>query len=258
MCGIFGIFNYKGASNITYLGLHALQHRGQESAGIVTTDGYAMQAHREMGLVSDIFNANVLANLRGYGAVGHVRYSTAGSSNLGNAQPLMFEYSKGFIAIAHNGNLMNAMLIKDELQNYGSIFQSTTDTEVIIHLIALSHENATLERLISALRRVEGLILPPCSDRQRGSSQQGTPMAFGLLCSEDFEIPMLFRARPVPLILSKHHISAKSNRGRFSTLPAKGSNRITPSSRRNHGTAYSNMFISPGRTVMSLAGLCIP
>ncbi len=156
MCGVFGIFNHKDASNITYLGLHALQHRGQESAGIVSTDGGAMHAHREMGLVSDIFDKQVLSGLKGYGAVGHVRYSTAGSSNLGNAQPLMFEYSKGFIAIAHNGNLMNAMLIKDELQHYGSIFQSTTDTEVIIHLIALSHEHVTLERLISALRRVEG------------------------------------------------------------------------------------------------------
>jgi amidophosphoribosyltransferase len=156
MCGIFGIFGYKDASNITYLGLHALQHRGQESAGIVSTDGYEMHAHREMGLVSEIFNSDVIHKLQGYGAIGHVRYSTAGSSKLGNAQPLMFEYSRGDIGIAHNGNLTNALIIKEELQNYGSIFQSSTDTEVIIHLIALSHENTTLDRLISALRRIEG------------------------------------------------------------------------------------------------------
>jgi amidophosphoribosyltransferase len=156
MCGIFGIFNHKHASNIAYLGLHALQHRGQESAGIASTDGYGMQSHREMGLVSDIFNEEVLKRLKGHSAIGHVRYSTAGSSNLGNAQPLVVEYSKGNIAIAHNGNLTNAKVIKDELENYGSIFQSSTDTETIIHLIALSHENATLDRLISALRRVEG------------------------------------------------------------------------------------------------------
>ncbi|MCX5798213.1 MAG: amidophosphoribosyltransferase [Proteobacteria bacterium] len=156
MCGIFGIFNHKHASNITYLGLHALQHRGQESAGIASTDGYGMQSHREMGLVSDIFNEEVLKRLKGHSAIGHVRYSTAGSSNLGNAQPLVVEYSKGNIAIAHNGNLTNAKVIKDELENYGSIFQSSTDTEAIIHLIALSHENTTLDRLISALRRVEG------------------------------------------------------------------------------------------------------
>ena len=156
MCGIFGIFGYKDAPNITYLGLHALQHRGQESAGIVSTNGYGMQAHREMGLVSEIFDADTLQKLQGFGSIGHVRYSTAGSSKLGNAQPLMFEYSKGNIAIAHNGNLTNALIIKEELENYGSIFQSATDTEVIIHLIALSHENTTLDRLISALKRIEG------------------------------------------------------------------------------------------------------
>jgi amidophosphoribosyltransferase len=109
-----------------------------------------------MGLVSDIFDADVLQKLKGNAAVGHVRYSTAGSSNIGNAQPLSVEYSQGYLAIAHNGNLTNARIIKDELQNYGSIFQSTTDTEVIIHLIALSHENSTLERLTSALKRIEG------------------------------------------------------------------------------------------------------
>ena len=156
MCGIFGIFNHKDAANIVYLGLHALQHRGQESAGIVSAAGSAMTAHKEMGLVSDIFNEEVLHKIQGHSAIGHVRYSTAGSSNLGNAQPLMVEYSKGFLAIAHNGNLTNSKVIKDELENYGSIFQSTTDTEVIIHLIALSHENTTLDRLISALRRIEG------------------------------------------------------------------------------------------------------
>ncbi|HNT68330.1 MAG TPA: amidophosphoribosyltransferase [Syntrophorhabdaceae bacterium] len=156
MCGIFGIFNHKDAANLTYLGLHALQHRGQESAGISSTDGYTVTTHREMGLVSDIFDADVLQKLKGNAAVGHVRYSTAGSSNIGNAQPLSVEYSQGYLAIAHNGNLTNARIIKDELQNYGSIFQSTTDTEVIIHLIALSHENSTLERLTSALKRIEG------------------------------------------------------------------------------------------------------
>jgi amidophosphoribosyltransferase len=156
MCGIFGIFNHNDAANIVYLGLHALQHRGQESAGIASSNGSAIVAHREMGHVSDIFNNEVLARIKGHSAIGHVRYSTAGSSNPGNAQPLFVEYSKGFIAMAHNGNLTNAKVIKDELEHYGSIFQSTTDTEVIIHLMALSHEDSTLDRLISALRRVEG------------------------------------------------------------------------------------------------------
>ena len=156
MCGIFGIFNHKDASNLAYLGLHALQHRGQESAGISCSDGETIRTHREMGLVSDIFNAQVLSGLPGRSAIGHVRYSTSGSSDLGSAQPLMVEYARGHLAMAHNGNLTNARIIKEELQNYGSIFQSSSDTEVIIHLIALAHEDTTVERLISALRRVEG------------------------------------------------------------------------------------------------------
>ncbi len=156
MCGIFGIFNHREASNLTYLGLHALQHRGQESAGITSTDGYTMYSHRDMGLVSDIFNEQVLQQVRGHAAIGHVRYGTAGSSDIKNAQPFSVEYSKGALAIAHNGNLTNARIIREELENYGSIFQSTIDTEVIAHLIALSHENATLDRLISAIRRIEG------------------------------------------------------------------------------------------------------
>jgi amidophosphoribosyltransferase len=156
MCGIFGVFNHKDAANIVYLGLHALQHRGQESAGIVSTNGSSMTTHKEMGLVSDIFDENVLKKIHGNSAIGHVRYSTAGTSNLGSAQPLAVEYSKGFLSVAHNGNLTNARMIKEELENYGSIFQSTTDTETVIHLIALSHEYTTVERLISALRRVEG------------------------------------------------------------------------------------------------------
>ncbi len=156
MCGIFGIFGHPEASNMTYLGLHALQHRGQESAGIVSTDGSSMYMRREMGLVSDIFNEETLREIPGHAAIGHVRYSTAGSSTIKNAQPFAVEYSKGSLAIAHNGNLTNAKIIRDELQNYGSIFQSTIDTEVIVHLIALSHENLTVDRLISGLRRVEG------------------------------------------------------------------------------------------------------
>jgi amidophosphoribosyltransferase len=156
MCGIFGIFNHPEASNLAYLGLHALQHRGQESAGISSTDGTDLYSHRQMGLVSDIFNERVLQGLQGHAAIGHVRYSTAGSSDIKNAQPFVVEYSKGPLAIAHNGNLTNAKIIREELENYGSIFQSTMDTEVIVHLIALSHENATIDRLVSALRRIEG------------------------------------------------------------------------------------------------------
>ena len=125
MCGIFGIFGHPEASNMTYLGLHALQHRGQESAGIVSTDGSSMYMRREMGLVSDIFNEETLREIPGHAAIGHVRYSTAGSSTIKNAQPFARGILEGSLAIAHNGNLTNAKIIRDELQNYGSIFQST-------------------------------------------------------------------------------------------------------------------------------------
>jgi len=156
MCGIFGIYNHPEASNITYLGLYSLQHRGQESAGIVSSDGKQLHHFRQMGLVSEIFNKDTLKTLSGKNAIGHVRYSTAGSSELKNAQPFTVEYAKGGVSIAHNGNLTNAFLIKSELESDGSIFQSNMDTEVIVHLIARSKEKTFTERTIQALQKVEG------------------------------------------------------------------------------------------------------
>jgi len=156
MCGIFGIFNHSEASNHTYLGLYALQHRGQESAGIVSSDGKQLYHYRQMGLVSEIFTHDILRRLHGKSAIGHVRYSTAGSSELKNAQPFVVDYAKGSIAIAHNGNLTNAFLIRSELESNGSIFQSNMDTEVIVHLIARSKAKTFVERTIQALSQVEG------------------------------------------------------------------------------------------------------
>lgn len=156
MCGIFGIFNHSEASNHTYLGLYALQHRGQESGGIVSSDGKRLHLYRQMGLVSEIFTRDILKKLSGKSAIGHVRYSTAGSSELKNAQPFVVDYAKGSIAIAHNGNLTNAFLIRSELESNGSIFQSNMDTEVIVHLIARSKAKTFAERTIQALSQVEG------------------------------------------------------------------------------------------------------
>jgi amidophosphoribosyltransferase len=156
MCGIFGIFNHSEASNHTYLGLYALQHRGQESGGIVSSDGKRLHLYRQMGLVSEIFTRDILKKLSGKSAIGHVRYSTAGSSELKNAQPFVVDYAKGSIAIAHNGNLTNAFLIRSELESKGSIFQSNMDTEVIVHLIAHSKAKTFAERTIQALCQVEG------------------------------------------------------------------------------------------------------
>jgi amidophosphoribosyltransferase len=156
MCGIFGIFNHSEAANLTYLGLYALQHRGQESTGIVSSDGKQLYNYRQMGLVSEVFTSDVLKKLPGKSSIGHVRYSTAGSSEIRNAQPFVAEYSKGAMAIAHNGNLTNTNLIRGELETYGSIFQSEMDTEVIVHLIARSKEKTFVGRIIHALKQVEG------------------------------------------------------------------------------------------------------
>jgi len=156
MCGVFGIFGHEEASNLTYLGLHALQHRGQESAGIVSSDQKVLHAHRQMGLVADVFTAEALSRLPGTAAIGQVRYSTAGVSQLKNAQPLTVEYAGGSLAIAHNGNLVNAQELRDELEHDGAIFQSDSDTEVIVHLIARAREPSFEQRAVQALQRVEG------------------------------------------------------------------------------------------------------
>jgi len=156
MCGVFGIHGHDEAANIAYLGMHALQHRGQESAGLVAVDEGKLRRHVAMGLVSDAFNRDVLAKLPGTTAIGHVRYSTAGSSELRNAQPFLFEYAGGSVSIAHNGNLVNAGELRAELEAQGSIFQTSSDTEVIVHLMAKAKEPDVVGKLIAALRRVRG------------------------------------------------------------------------------------------------------
>jgi amidophosphoribosyltransferase len=155
-CGVFGIHGHPEASHIAYLGLYALQHRGQESAGIVSSTGHEQYVHRGMGLVSDVFDEATLARLPGRYAVGHVRYSTAGESTLRNAQPFYASTDSGPVAIAHNGNLVNALPIRRELEARGSIFSTTSDSEVIVHLLARSREPSPEERLIDALSRVKG------------------------------------------------------------------------------------------------------
>ena len=144
-CGVFGIYGHPNAAQLTYYGLYALQHRGQESAGIVTTDGKKFCEHRGMGLVSQIFNGEVLHGLAGSMAIGHTRYSTTGSSHIRNAQPLTGNCRLGQIAIAHNGNLTNAAKVRDELEAEGLMFQTTVDSEIILNLLAQptldGHEN---------------------------------------------------------------------------------------------------------------------
>jgi len=155
-CGVFGIWGAENAARLTYAGLYALQHRGQESAGIVATDGVEYHLHKGVGLVSDVFAGNVLDSLPGSIAIGHNRYSTQGSTLHRNAQPLVVDFREGMLALGHNGNLVNALALRNELEGQGSIFQTTSDTEVILHLIARS-KATEIERMIpEALARCQG------------------------------------------------------------------------------------------------------
>ncbi len=155
-CGVFGIFGHHDAANLTYLGLYALQHRGQESAGIASTDGTRVFLSRAMGYVSDAFNEDTLLTLRGSAAIGHVRYSTAGDSRLINAQPILIDCAHGEISLCHNGNLVNATELRDDLVKRGSIFQTTSDTEVILHLYARSQAPTAEDAIIESISQVRG------------------------------------------------------------------------------------------------------
>lgn len=181
MCGVFGVFGHPEAANITYLGLHALQHRGQESAGIASSDGARLALQRGMGRVTDIFASDRLVKLAGEAAIGHVRYSTAGGSHLKNAQPLAVEYTQGSLAISHNGNLTNAHAQRSRLEREGSIFHSGSDSEVILHLIARSQQLTLEDRIADALEQIEGAYsLLFLSERQMIAVRD--PLAIRPLC----------------------------------------------------------------------------
>lgn len=155
-CGVFGVFDHPNAAEIAYYGLYALQHRGQESAGIVTADGSSFHSHREMGLVPQVFKGNALAELKGRNAIGHTRYSTTGASHVQNVQPLIVDCNRGKIAIAHNGNLTNAAILREELEAGGNIFQTTIDSEIILHLLARPNLTADSNPLLETIRRIQG------------------------------------------------------------------------------------------------------
>ncbi len=155
-CGVFGVFGNEEAAKLTYLGLYALQHRGQESAGIAATEGVQLRVEKGMGLVQELFTPNVIARLPGAAAIGHTRYSTAGDTTLTNAQPLASDCNRGKLALAHNGNLTNALELRRNLEHKGSIFQTTSDTEVIVHLVARSKVGNLAGAIADALGQVEG------------------------------------------------------------------------------------------------------
>lgn len=193
-CGVFGIFGHPEAANMTYLGLYALQHRGQESAGIAASDGEQVRVSRAMGYVADTINGETLAKLPGDLAMGHVRYSTAGESRLANAQPILIDCAHGQIAIGHNGNLVNAGELREHLVLQGSIFQSSTDTEVVLHLYARSKAPTAQDALVESISQLQGafsLVLMTRDKLMAVRDPHGfRPLAFGRLgdayvvCSE--------------------------------------------------------------------------
>jgi amidophosphoribosyltransferase len=156
MCGVFGVYGHEEASRLTYLGLHALQHRGQESAGIVAADSGKLNSYRQMGLVADVFTEPILQDLKGNSAIGHVRYATAGGTLWKNAQPLVVAYAGGHLAVAHNGNFVDHDTTRKKLEEGGAIFQSDSDTEAVIHLIARSKAATFEDRVVDALRQMRG------------------------------------------------------------------------------------------------------
>ena len=200
-CGVFGIFGHPEAANLTYLGLYALQHRGQESAGIVTADGERMRVSKEMGHVADAFDEAALASLPGHLAIGHTRYSTAGESRLQNAQPFLIDCAHGQIAVAHNGNLVNARELRDDLVRSGSIFQTSSDTEVLLHLYARSKAPSVEEALVESIAQISGafsLVLLTKNRLIAARDPQGfRPLALGRLgdawiaCSETCALDLI-------------------------------------------------------------------
>jgi amidophosphoribosyltransferase len=200
-CGLFGIYGHRDAARLTYLGLYSLQHRGEEAAGIVTWDGKAMHTHKGMGLVSEVFSEPTLHALPGRAAVGHTRYSTTGSSTVKNSQPLVVTYAKGSIAVAHNGNLVNAFELRKELEAKGSIFQTTVDSEIVLHLLAHARNDRLEQDLIECIQRLKGafsLIFLTERGLIGARDPQGfRPLCIGrlnkahLLCSETCALDLL-------------------------------------------------------------------
>ena len=242
-CGVFGIFGHPEAANMTYLGLYALQHRGQESAGIAASDGQRVRISRAMGYVADTFGSATLAELPGNVAIGHVRYSTAGESRLSNAQPILIECAHGQIALCHNGNLVNARELRDELVQQGSIFQSTSDTEVILHLYARSKARTVETAIVESIAQVQGAFSLVMLTRDRLVAVRDPhgfrPLALGRL---DGAVVICSETCAMDLIPARSSSSQPTAFGRSSRFR-----------RRPPHSASSSTSISRGRTAMCSA-----
>ncbi len=226
-CGVFGIFGHENAARITYLGLYALQHRGQESAGIVVSDGKQLTGSRGMGLVYEVFKEEKLQQLTGKTAIGHIRYSTTGSSVLKNAMPFQVDYSRGSLAVAHNGNLVNTSELRAQLEKAGSIFQSTMDSEIIVHLVAKSKGVTFEEALIESLLQLKGAysLLLLTQDQMIGVRD---PHGFRPLCLGKLDGSYVLSSETCALDLIQAEYIRDVAPGEIVTIDKKGLHSLKP------------------------------
>ena len=249
-CGVFGVYGHPDAAALTALGLHALQHRGQEAAGIVSFDGKQFHAERRLGLVSDHFTkASILDRLQGNMACGHVRYSTTGETILRNVQPLFADLSGGGFAVAHNGNLTNALTLRNSLVRDGAIFQSTSDTETILQLVARSDRGNTLSRFTDALFQIEGAYALVVMTNKKLIGARD-PLGIRPLFSASLTAIIFWPRKPARWTLLAHNLCVRSKMVRLLLSPKTAWKVSNPSPNLRHAPAFLNIFISRDPTAL--------
>ena len=252
-CAVFGIYGHKEAANLTYLGLYALQHRGQEASGMVSNDGEQFHIEKGQGHVADVFSQQALARLPGTMAIGHNRYSTAGGAGLKNVQPLNVNFAFGNLAVAHNGNLINATMLRSELEAYGAIFQSTSDTEVIIHLIAHSRADTLLERVVDSLTQVRGAFSVVLMTDQ-GVIAARDPHGFRPLCLGRLRDAWIVASESCAFDLLDAEFVREIEPGELVVLDHQGVTSYKPFAPPSRRCACLSMSISPDPTAGFLEG----
>lgn len=252
-CGLFGVFNHPDAAKVCYFGLYALQHRGQESAGIAVTENGVMDEYKGMGLVPDVFNMDILEGLNGPTAIGHVRYSTTGSSVVANAQPLMVRHRSRAYAVAHNGNLVNAHTIKAELEDSGSIFQTTMDSEVFLHLFVRSLNLGFEEALKASVARMKGAFSMVVLTSRGEMIGIKDPHGFRPLCLGKLNGGWVLASETCALDLVQAEFVRELDPEKSSSSARTASRASTPAPPSSGRSAFLNSSTLPGRTAHSLA-----
>ena len=246
-CGVFGVFDTQRAAGVVALGLHALQHRGQEACGIASFDGQGFHTERHLGHVGDAFSGDLSERLPGESAIGHTRYSTAGGSFLRNGQPMFADLQSGGVAIAHNGNLTNFLVLREQLVADGAIFQSTSDSEVILHLIARSRRAKVVDRFIDALSQIEGgYALVALTNKKLIGVRD--PLGIRPLVLGELNGKPVFASDAASIFLARgrgRRSCATWSTAKWWWFPTTASNRCAPSPPPRPGPAPLNMSISP-------------